>query len=99
MATGQIRLTPSELRSDAVTYGNCGSDIEEILRKLQQLQEKLRGDWEGAAFERFDDQFQELSPKVVMFADLMHDIKKQLEDTAHDLEEFDQKLSGRFGFK
>lgn len=69
--SGQIRMSPSELRDRAKTYGQSGRDIEDILSRLSQLQEQLRSEWEGQAFMRFDDQFEQLKPKVTEFANLM----------------------------
>ncbi|MBC1836730.1 WXG100 family type VII secretion target, partial [Listeria seeligeri] len=37
--SGQIRMSPSELRDRAKTYGQSGRDIEDILSRLSQLQD------------------------------------------------------------
>ncbi|EPF02400.1 WXG100 family type VII secretion target, partial [Bacillus toyonensis] len=67
---GQIRMSPEELKSKATRYGQGANQIEDILRQLQNLQNELRGEWEGRAFEGFDQQFNELKPKVQNFAQL-----------------------------
>ncbi len=54
---------------------------------------------EGLAFQRFDDQFNELMPKVKDFAILMEEIKMQLINTAEAMDEQDEALSRNFGFK
>ncbi|MBC1914139.1 WXG100 family type VII secretion target [Listeria booriae] len=95
--SGQIRMSPEQLRERSRTYGRKGEDIEQILRELEQLQEQLRGEWEGAAFQKFDDQFQQLKPKVKEFAGLMDQIEKQLAQTANAVEENDANLSRNFG--
>ncbi|MBC1490931.1 WXG100 family type VII secretion target [Listeria booriae] len=95
--SGQIRMSPEQLRERSRTYGRKGEDIEQILRELEQLQEQLRGEWEGAAFQKFDDQFQQLKPKVKEFAGLMDQIEKQLSATASAVEENDANLSRNFG--
>ncbi|MBA3927719.1 WXG100 family type VII secretion target [Listeria rustica] len=95
--SGQIRMSPAELRDRSKTYGRKGEDIEQILRELEQLQEQLRGEWEGAAFQKFDEQFQQLKPKVKDFANLMDQIEKQLSATANAVEENDANLSRNFG--
>ncbi|MEB8811605.1 WXG100 family type VII secretion target, partial [Bacillus cereus] len=51
---GQIRMSPEELKSKATRYGQGANQIEDILRQLQNLQNELRGEWEGRAFEGFD---------------------------------------------
>ncbi|MBC2317769.1 WXG100 family type VII secretion target [Listeria booriae] len=96
--SGQIRMSPAELRDRSRTYGRKGEDIEQILRELETLQEQLRSEWEGEAFRKFDDQFQQLKPKVKDFSDLMDQIEKQLGATANAVEENDANLSKNFGF-
>lgn len=95
--SGQIRMSPAELTDKAKRYGRSGDQIEQILEDLRSLQEDLRGQWEGQAFNRFDDQFVELSPKVLHFADLMRQIEKQLTTTADAMAQQDQELSRNFG--
>lgn len=94
---GQIRMTPQELKAKATRYGQSAQQIEQILRDLTSLQSELRGEWEGQAFARFDDQFQQLSPKVQNFAQLLHDINTQLNKTADAVAEHDEALSRNFG--
>ncbi|CAM4250140.1 WXG100 family type VII secretion target [Listeria booriae] len=95
--SGQIRMSPEELRNRSRTYGTKGNDIDQILRELEQLQEQLRGEWEGEAFRKFDDQFQQLKPKVKNFSDLMHQIEQQLAKTADAVQENDANLARNFG--
>ncbi|WP_100618203.1 WXG100 family type VII secretion target [Bacillus cereus] len=94
---GQIRMSPEELKAKAARYGNGGQQIEEILRDLTNLQSDLRGEWEGRAFEGFDRQFIELAPKVRNFSQLLHDIERQLKDTADTVARNDEELSRNFG--
>lgn len=95
--SGQIRMSPAELRDRAKTYGTSARDIEQLLQRLSQTQEQLRSEWEGQAFQRFDDQFNQLKPKVTEFANLMDQIEQQLQKTANAVEEQDQSLSQNFG--
>jgi len=95
--SGQIRMTPEELKSKAVRYKNSSEQINHILKDLQSLQNELRGEWEGKAFNRFDDQFEQLRPKVVNFADLMQQIHDQLVATANAVARQDEELSQNFG--
>lgn len=46
-----------------------------MLQRLSQTQEQLRGEWEGQAFQKFDDQFNQLKSKVSEFTDLMDQIE------------------------
>ena len=63
----------------------------------QRLQDTLRTEWEGAAFQGFDNQFNELKPKVQNFAELMQQINTQLDKTAQAMQQNDQALSRNFG--
>ncbi|MEW9676383.1 WXG100 family type VII secretion target [Lentibacillus sp. L22] len=96
---GQIRMTPDELQAKAQRYGQGSDKIDEVLNDLSNLQEELRGEWEGRAFERFDDQFNELRPKVKDFAQLMQEIQVQLQKTAEAVAEQDEALSQNFGLR
>ncbi|MGC4376897.1 WXG100 family type VII secretion target [Fictibacillus sp. Mic-4] len=96
---GTIRMTPEELKAKATRYGQSAQQIEQILKDLTNLQNELRGEWEGRAFERFDDQFNELKPKVQNFAQLMHDINTQLNKTAEAVAQHDEQLSQNFGLR
>lgn len=96
---GQIRMSPDQLQSKAKRYGQSSQQIDQILRDLSNLQEELRGEWEGRAFERFDDQFRELKPKVQEFSQLMVEIEMQLTKTAEAVAQQDQALSQNFGLK
>ncbi|PAD20688.1 WXG100 family type VII secretion target [Terribacillus saccharophilus] len=96
---GQIRMTPEQLQSHAKKYGTSSSQLDQILSDLSTLQEQLRSEWEGRAFDRFDDQFVQLRPKVQEFSQLMLDIQQQLEKTAQAVQEQDEALSQNFGFR
>jgi len=97
--SGQIRMTPQELKSKATKYGSSSDQIRTILDELSNLQEQLRSEWEGKAFERFDDQFEQLKPKVKNFAQLLNQIKDQLDQTADAVEQHDVQLSKNFGLQ
>lgn len=95
--SGQIRMSPAELTSKATRYGRSGEQINQILTDLKNLQNELRGEWEGKAFAQFDQQFIELSPKVQNFSELMHKIEDQLKKTADAVAQQDEDLSRNFG--
>lgn len=97
--SGQIRVSPETLQSRAREYGKAANDIRVILSNLQRLQDTLRSEWEGAAFQGFDQQFLELKPKVENFADLMQQINTQLDKTAQAMQQNDQDLSRNFGLQ
>lgn len=97
--SGQIRMSPLELKSKATRYGQGADQIDDVLRNLKNLQNELRGEWEGRAFDRFNDQFIDLEPKVQNFSQLMRDIQLQLEKTAEAVQDHDEALSRNFGLR
>ncbi|MFB1099708.1 MULTISPECIES: WXG100 family type VII secretion target [Bacillaceae] len=97
--SGQIRMTPEQLQNHAKRYGKGSQTIDDVLTDLSNLQVQLRSEWEGRAFDRFDDQFIQLKPKVQEFSQLMLDIQQQLEKTAQAVQEQDEALSQNFGFR
>ncbi|MFB1052161.1 WXG100 family type VII secretion target [Paraliobacillus sp. JSM ZJ581] len=96
---GQIRMSPEELKSKAEVYGQGSDQINEVLGKLKNLQEQLRGEWEGRSFESFDNQFLELVPKVENFSQLLLEIQGQLKNTAQAVQDQDEALSQNFGLR
>ncbi|MBM6614790.1 WXG100 family type VII secretion target [Desemzia sp. RIT804] len=95
---GQIKLTPEELRTSAVKYTNGSTDIDNVLSILTSEQEAIRENWEGTAFESFDNQFTELKPKIQEFSQLLQDINTQLNSVADTIEQTDQDIAGQIGF-
>ena len=95
--SGQIRMSPAELKEKAKRYGRSGEQIDQILKDLNNLQTDLRAQWEGKAFNKFDDQFIDLRPKVQNFAELMRQIDDQLTRTAEAVAQQDEELSRNFG--
>lgn len=95
---GQIKLTPEELRTSAVKYTNGSTDIDNVLTILTSEQETIRENWEGTAFESFDNQFTELKPKIQEFSQLLQDINTQLNSVADTIEQTDQDIAGKIGF-
>ncbi|MEK4801144.1 MULTISPECIES: WXG100 family type VII secretion target [Oceanobacillus] len=96
---GQIQMTPEELIRKAKTYGDSSQMIHDILTNLTNLQVQLEAEWKGAAFEGFNAQFNELSPKVQNFSELLKDIETQLQKTAEAVAQQDQALAQNFGLR
>lgn len=96
---GQIRVSPETLKERARSYGQASNDVNTILGNLNRLQDQLRSEWEGQAFQGFDAQFQELRPKVQKFAELLQQINTQLDRTADAMMQQDLDLQKSFGFK
>ena len=59
----QIKLTPEDLRQSAQRYAQGSQDIDQILTTLTHEQQVIDANWDGSAFDSFEAQFNELSPK------------------------------------
>ncbi|MFC0232601.1 WXG100 family type VII secretion target [Vagococcus entomophilus] len=93
----RIKLTPDELRTSAQKYTNGSQSIHEVLQSLTQEQNTIRDNWEGNAFTSFDNQFQELTPKIQEFAELLEQINQQLNKVADIVEQTDQDIASQIG--
>lgn len=94
---GQIKLTPEELRTSARRYSEGSNTIEDILNQLKSEQQVIDANWKGAAWERFDQQFQNLAPQVQQFSQLLEDIYQQLLSVADTIEQTDQDIASQIG--
>jgi WXG100 family type VII secretion target len=92
---GTIKLTPEELRTSAVKYTEGSRGIDEILNSLTSEQAVISENWEGDAFQSFDEQFTELSPKIQEFAELLEDINEQLKKVAEIIEQTDADIASQ----
>lgn len=96
---GIVKLSPEELRAKSQTYDNSAGEIDQILTNLKNLQNELHDIWEGQAMQKFDGQFEELSPKVQAFSELLNEIGGQLREVANVVEETDQAIAQKLGFQ
>jgi WXG100 family type VII secretion target len=93
MAT--IKLTPDELRTSAQKYTTGSEQIDEILSNLTAEQGVIADNWEGTAFDSFEEQFNELSPKIRDFAELLQSINQQLNKVAEIIEQTDADIASQ----
>lgn len=93
----QIKLTPEELRQSATKYTDGSNQVNDVLSSLQNEQNIISDNWDGQAFDRFEQQFQELVPKVQEFAQLLEEINQQLVSVADTLEQTDQDIASQIG--
>jgi WXG100 family type VII secretion target len=56
------------------------------------MQEQIRSEWKGNAFDKYDSKFQELSGKVQEFSQLLREIKSQLDKSAQGMEDADNQI-------
>ncbi|HGD0123183.1 TPA: WXG100 family type VII secretion target [Streptococcus agalactiae] len=93
----QIKLTPEELRTSAQKYTAGSQQVTEVLNSLTQEQAVIDENWDGSAFDSFEAQFNELSPKITEFAQLLEDINQQLLKVADIVEQTDSDIASQIG--
>ena len=91
----QIKLTPEELRSSAQKYTAGSQKVTEVLNLLTQEQAVIDENWDGSTFDSFEAQFNELSPKITEFAQLLEDINQQLLKVADIIEQTDADIASQ----
>ena len=91
----QIKLTPEELRASALKYSSGSEEIDQILSSLTNEQAVIDANWGGTAFDSFEAQFNELSPKIREFSQLLSDIHAQLNKVADIIEQTDQDIASQ----
>lgn len=93
----QIKLTPEELRQSATKYTEGSQTIDDVLNTLTHEQDNIASNWDGQAFDKFEQQFDELKPKIQEFSQLLDDINQQLVSVADTLEQTDQDIASQIG--
>ncbi|EAO71303.1 conserved hypothetical protein, partial [Streptococcus agalactiae 515] len=67
----------------------------EVLNLLTQEQAVIDENWDGSTFDSFEAQFNELSPKITEFAQLLEDINQQLLKVADIIEQTDADIASQ----
>lgn len=93
---GQIMMTPEQMHQYAGQYSNGSQTVTELLNHLQSLQSQIEADWKGSGFERFNDEFNQLVPKIHQFAELLNEINQKLIQSANAMQDTDQQIASQF---
>ena len=91
----QIKLTPEDLRTSAQKYTQGSEEVTQVLNNLTNEQAVIADNWDGSAFDSFEAQFNELTPKIREFATLLQDINAQLVKVADIVEQTDQDIAAQ----
>lgn len=91
----QIKLTPEDLRTSAQRYTQGSENVTQVLNELTREQGIISDNWDGSAFDSFEAQFNELTPKIREFATLLQDINAQLVKVADIVEQTDQDIAAQ----
>ena len=66
--SGQIRMTPEQMRSRASEVRNQGETMQEVVNRVQNIINELQTEWEGQASRAFAEQFERLRPAFLRYA-------------------------------
>jgi len=94
--SGQIRMTPEQMRTRAGEVRNQGEVFQEVINRMQGIINELQSEWEGQASRAFAEQFERLRPAFNDMRELVGDIAMQLDGTANAVEQLDQDIASRF---
>ena len=94
--SGQIRMTPEQMRSRAGEVRNQGETLQEVVNRTGNIINELQTEWEGQASRAFAEQWDRLRPAFNDMKQLILDISTQLDGTANAVEQLDQDIASRF---
>ena len=94
--SGQIRLTPQQMRERAGAVRTQGETFQGVIDQMQNIINELQTEWEGQASRAFAEQFARLKPAFNDMRQLVYDIGSQLDGTANAVEQLDQDIAGKF---
>ena len=95
--SGQIRLSPEEMRGCASQVSNYGQETEALIVNTQRLIDGLCEQWDGQASQKYAQQFAELRPSYDRMRNLYEELSQQLQGTATAMENLDTEIAGKFG--
>ncbi|MBM7694485.1 WXG100 family type VII secretion target [Peribacillus deserti] len=93
--SGNIRLTPEELRGVARQYQTESSNVQELVSRLDNMSSHLQEIWEGASSQAFAEQYQQLRPSFEKMMTLLGEVSQQLNSSANVLEDTDQQIASQ----
>lgn len=96
MISGQIRMTPEQMRFHAGEMRGQGEALEDVINKVQSIVGELQTEWEGRASSQFAQQFESLKPALADLKQLIDEVGAQLNTTANAVEQLDQEIAGKF---
>lgn len=95
--SGQIRISPEQMRSRAGEYRTEAATVAQVISKMDSLLASLQGEWEGASSESYAQRYAELKPGFQKAQQLIEEIAAALDKTAAQLEETDRTIAQGFG--
>ncbi|RCX13017.1 WXG100 family type VII secretion target [Anaerobacterium chartisolvens] len=95
MATGTIRITPEQLRSEAKRLQGFNDQHQQTFDQMGKLIEGLRSQWEGQAVEAFQQSFNSAKAELNKFKVSIDVFVANMNKSAQALEDTDRNLGAQ----
>jgi WXG100 family type VII secretion target len=92
----RIKLTVSEIERTSNTFIKDSQEILSILNALTTGKNTLLGGWDGDSANAFSNQFDQFSPKVKQFANLIEEVGQNLNRAGLDMQQTDTAIANSF---
>jgi len=90
---GQIRTTPEELRARSTDYRRESETIAATIASLDRLIARLQDEFEGAAAQSFQQQYQDIRPSFVRGQEMTEGLSQQTMQMAQNFEDLDRQMA------
>lgn len=74
----ELNIQPEKLLAASQEFKQSGTDIQNLLERLDKVTESLKSDWEGAAQQIFYKEYAELRPYLTGVAQALTEISDEM---------------------
>ena len=93
----QIQISPDQLRREADNVVRHSQEMQDLIKKMDNLLARLEKDWKGEAIGGYRDRYNKIKNNTFKNAvELFGEIDKNLRETARILEETDKNIGNQF---
>ncbi len=93
---GQIRMTPETMRARSREAESQARVMEDLNRKMTQLLNTLKQEWEGEAMVGYEARFGQIKPILTNAHELLREIAHNLDKSAEIVERTDAEIGRQF---
>jgi WXG100 family type VII secretion target len=93
---GQIRITPTQLKTEAGKLDGLAQQHDEVFNKMKVLVENLSQQWEGQAMDAFKGSFKTAEVELKKFRENINVFTSRMKTAAQKLDETDTALKNAF---
>lgn len=88
-----ISISPEGLRGEGKKLATDASELQDILKKLEQLIAQLQVDWQGDASVKYAKQFEVLTPSYKKAVESINSFSEAVIKTADNFEDLDAQIA------